>query len=123
MAADVDAHPVYIWLQRWLRRRCKIQNSYERILLQYQIIEPPILKRKCVSVRLDGLLTDASEEWLQTKKNTISISEDEISSKIAERNKARDEKNYELADKIMKDLLDKGILIEDKNGTTSWKLK
>jgi len=47
----------------------------------------------------------------------------EINSKIVERNKARDEKNYELADKIRKDLLDKGILIEDKDGTTSWKLK
>ena len=70
-----------------------------------------------------GLLTDTSEEWLQTKKNTISLSEDEINSKIAERNKARDEKNYQLADKIRKDLLDKGILIEDKDGTTSWKLK
>ncbi len=70
-----------------------------------------------------GLLTDTLEEWLQTKKNTISLSEDEINSKIAERNKARDEKNYQLADKIRKDLLDKGILIEDKDGTTSWKLK
>ena len=68
-------------------------------------------------------LTDTSEEWLQTKKNTISLSEDEFNSKIAERNKARDEKNYQLADKIRKDLLDKGILIEDKDGTTSWKLK
>ena len=47
----------------------------------------------------------------------------EINSKIVERNKARDEKNYELADKIRKDLLDKGILIEDKDGKTSWKLK
>ena len=70
-----------------------------------------------------GLLTDTPEEWLQTKKNTISLSEDEINSKIAKRNKARDEKNYQLADKIRKDLLDKGILIEDKDGTTSWKLK
>ena len=58
-----------------------------------------------------------------TKKNSINISEDEIISKIEERNKARSDKNYELADKIRQDLLDKGILIEDKDGTTSWKLK
>ena len=57
------------------------------------------------------------------KKNSINISEDEIRYKIEERNKARSDKNYELADKIRQDLLDKGILIEDKDDTTSWKLK
>ena len=60
---------------------------------------------------------------MNQKKNSINISEDEIRSKIEERNKARSEKNYELADKIRQDLLDKGILIEDKDDTTSWKLK
>ena len=70
-----------------------------------------------------GLLTDTKEEWMSYKKNSINISEDEIRSKIEERNKARSDKNYELADKIRQDLLDKGILIEDKDGTTSWKLK
>ena len=70
-----------------------------------------------------GLLTDTSEEWLQSKKNTITISDDQIKLKINQRNKAREEKNYALADKIRQDLLDKGILIEDKDGTTSWKLK
>ena len=70
-----------------------------------------------------GLLTDTKEEWMSYKKNSINKSEDEIRSKIEERNKARSDKNYELADKIRQDLLDKGILIEDKDGTTSWKLK
>ena len=40
-----------------------------------------------------------------------------------ERNKARDKKDYELADKIRNELLDKGILIEDKDGKTIWKIK
>ena len=70
-----------------------------------------------------GLLTDTKEEWMKYKKSSIKISEDEIKSKIDERNKARSDKNYELADKIRQDLFDKGILIEDKDGTTSWKLK
>ena len=39
------------------------------------------------------------------------------------RNKARDKKDYELADKIRNELLDKGILIEDKDGKTTWKIK
>ena len=70
-----------------------------------------------------GLLTDTKEEWMKYKKSSIKISEDEIKSKIDERNKARSDKNYELADKIRQDLFDNGILIEDKDGTTSWKLK
>ena len=32
-------------------------------------------------------------------------------------------KNYKLADKIRNELLDKGVLIEDKDDKTSWKLK
>ena len=70
-----------------------------------------------------GLLTDTKEEWMNFKINSINISEDEIRSKIDKRNKARSNKNYELADRIRQELFDKGILIEDKDGTTSWKLK
>ena len=50
-------------------------------------------------------------------------SEIEISDKINERNKAREDKNYKLADKIRDELLDKCILIEDKDDKTTWKIK
>ena len=56
--------------------------------------------------------------YILSKKN-ISL----IESKIKERNKARDDKNYELADKIRNELLEKGVQIEDKDGKTSWKFK
>mgnify|MGYP000524739361 CR=1 FL=1 len=46
-----------------------------------------------------------------------------IEIKIKERNQARDDKNYELADKIRNELFDKGILIEDKDDKTTWKIK
>ena len=39
------------------------------------------------------------------------------------RNQARIDKNYKEADKIRDDLLDKGVLIEDKDGKTIWKFK
>ena len=35
----------------------------------------------------------------------------------------RDNKNYELADKIRNELSDKGVLIEDKDDKTTWKIK
>jgi cysteinyl-tRNA synthetase len=38
-------------------------------------------------------------------------------------NLARLNKDYKEADRIRDELLDKGILIEDKDGRTLWKLK
>ena len=57
------------------------------------------------------------------KKRKVLISEIEILNKINERNKARENKNYEEADKIRDELLDKGVLIEDKDDKTTWKFK
>ena len=70
-----------------------------------------------------GLLTEPKSKWLEFKKDNLNISEKEILQKIKDRNKARDNKNYELADKIRNELLDKGVLIEDKDDKTTWKLK
>ncbi len=70
-----------------------------------------------------GLLNETKEDWLNFKKSKVSISESEILFKINQRNKARINKNYDEADKIRKDLLDKGVLIEDKDGKTVWKFK
>ena len=70
-----------------------------------------------------GLLNETKEDWLKFKKSNVSISENEILIKINERNQARLNKNYDEADKIRDELLDKGVLIEDKDGKTVWKFK
>ena len=70
-----------------------------------------------------GLLQETKEEWLNHKKGKIEISEKEIENKIDLRNKARADKNYKEADNIRDYLLDKGVLIEDKDGKTIWKFK
>ena len=70
-----------------------------------------------------GLLTETKSKWLDFKKNKSEISEKEITDKISERNKARNDKDYDIADKIRKELLEKGVLIEDKDGKTVWKFK
>ena len=70
-----------------------------------------------------GLLQETKEEWLNYKKDKAQISEEEINSKIELRNKARLNKDYKEADNIRDYLLDKGVLIEDKDGTTIWKFK
>ena len=70
-----------------------------------------------------GLLNESKEEWKNFKKQNLKLSEKDILNKIDERKKAREKKNYELADKIRDELLSKGVLIEDKDGKTIWKIK
>jgi cysteinyl-tRNA synthetase len=70
-----------------------------------------------------GLLNETNEEWLNYKKTKAAISEIEILDKIELRNKARKNKSYKEADSIRDELLDKGVLIEDKDGKTIWKFK
>ena len=70
-----------------------------------------------------GLLNENYENWQQYKKDKASINETDILNKIELRNKARKNKDYKEADRIRNELLDKGVLIEDKDGKTIWKFK
>ena len=70
-----------------------------------------------------GILNQTKKEWLDFKKKKSLITEEDILAKIRLRNKARESKNYKKADNIRDELLDKGVLIEDKDGKTSWKIK
>ena len=70
-----------------------------------------------------GILNKTKEEWQSIKKKKLLISEADILKKIELRNKARKDKDYNEADKIRNQLLHKGVLIEDKDGKTIWKLK
>ena len=73
--------------------------------------------------RFVGLLNETAEQWLNYKKNKVSLNEKEIQNLITLRNKARENKDYKQADKIRDQLLDKGVLIEDKGGKTIWKFR
>ena len=70
-----------------------------------------------------GILNETKKEWLDFKTKKSSISEKDILKKIDLRNKARKNKDYQEADKIRNELLEKGVLIEDKDDKTSWKIK
>jgi cysteinyl-tRNA synthetase len=70
-----------------------------------------------------GILNESSNEWLDFKKKKSLISEKDILKKIELRNKARENMDYKGADKIRNELSDKGVLIEDKDGKTLWKIK
>ena len=70
-----------------------------------------------------GLLNEDNKQWEKYKKDKALVSEEEINKKIDLRNEARANKNYKEADRIRDQLLDKGVLIEDKDGKTLWKFK
>src|ERR1044071_3155088 len=66
-----------------------------------------------------GLVQREPESFLQGKP--AGVSEEWIAAKIAEREAARKAKDYAAADRIRKELLDKGIVLEDKAGKTTWR--
>ena len=78
-------------------------------------------------VRLSKRVKINFPPWVINKKLEFSmpslISEKDILKKIELRNHARENKDYKKADRIRDELLDKGILIEDKDGKTIWKFK
>jgi len=73
--------------------------------------------------RLIGLFNVNKIEWENLKKIKFDISEDFIIKKINERKEAKENRDYVLADKIRKELLSKGIIIEDQKNKTNWKFK
>jgi len=66
-----------------------------------------------------GLLQREPQEFLQGRP--AGVSEAWIAEKIAERQAARARKDYGEADRIRAELLERGIVLEDKAGITSWR--
>jgi cysteinyl-tRNA synthetase len=51
----------------------------------------------------------------------VELSDEIIAQKIAQRNQARKDKNFVLSDEIRDELVDKGIVLEDKANETTWR--
>ena len=73
--------------------------------------------------KLIGLFNISRRDWESLKKKKISVTESYITKKIDERAKAKKSGNFALADKIRKELLSKGVIIEDQKEKTIWKVK
>ena len=77
-------------------------------------------KKLSSACKLIGLFNVSAIIWKDQKRKK-SLSEDEINTLIKERNLARDNKDFKRSDKIRDLLNDKGVLIEDKENSTTWK--
>ena len=67
-----------------------------------------------------GILQQKTEDYFQIG---ATLSDEEIESMIDERNQARENKDFELSDKIRDSLLEKGIVLEDTDKGTTWKVQ
>jgi cysteinyl-tRNA synthetase len=65
------------------------------------------------------------QEWYRALMTTkkIGLSEHDILDKIKKRQDARQRKEWDIADRVRKELDERGIILEDKDGRTDWKIK
>jgi cysteinyl-tRNA synthetase len=68
------------------------------------------------------LLLNSAEDYFKYSGDS-DLDDNKIQEAIEERNEARANKNFALADSIRKELSEKGIFLEDKEGKTYWKKK
>jgi len=68
-----------------------------------------------------GILNDDPIKFMQQGKTDSEIPSEQINSLIAQREQARLEKNWQLADKIRADLTAEGIILEDSEHGTIWR--
>src|SRR3989338_4881171 len=70
-----------------------------------------------------GLFQENREEWFKKAKPDAEggINEEDIKKLIEERNEARKKKDWQMADKIRKTLLEKNISLEDTPSETKWR--
>ena len=81
------------------------------------------IKKFLNSARLLGLMLCSPKEWMEWNVRENNLDEIKINELIEKRNLLRDQGNYNDADKIRNQLDELGIILEDKDGKTSWKQK
>lgn len=72
-----------------------------------------------------NILNKTPDEWYRSLMyiKKVDFSEKVILEKIESRQNARQNKDWETADRIRKELEEKGIILEDKKDRTDWKIK
>ena len=83
--------------------------------------EKKIIKKQIISTgKLIGILQNNPEKWLGYG-HSERLDSETIEGLIKNRNEARRNKNFDLADSIRKELKSKGIEIEDTKNGTVWR--
>jgi cysteinyl-tRNA synthetase len=75
------------------------------------------------SAQFLGLMKENPSQWLSWGKEDSNIDKDQIESLVFNRNTARSNGDYGEADRIRGKLDKMGVILEDKDSKTSWRLK
>jgi cysteinyl-tRNA synthetase len=92
----------------------------------YSVAKKGDIKTKKIfnsACKIIGLFDLNKNEWENLKKANKDISETFILKKINERSSAKKKGDFNLADQIRNELLNKGVIIEDQKDETTWKFK
>jgi cysteinyl-tRNA synthetase len=68
-------------------------------------------------------MLSSPKEWMEWNVRENNLDEIKINELIGKRNLLREQGNYSDADKIRDQLDELGIILEDKDGKTTWKQK
>lgn len=115
----------------------KVFDEYKNKFISY--LEDDINTANAISVIYDVLKTETNDvtkyelikdfdkvlglELTTEIASNSEVDEEYIKSKIEERNEAKKNKNYELADSIRNELLEKGIILKDTREGTTYEVK
>ena len=75
------------------------------------------------SCKFLGILNSSYNDWDTWQPSDTNLDENLINELIAKRNQARNSKDFSEADRIRDELLNLGVILQDKDGKTTWKLK
>ena len=97
-------------LQELVQKINKTKSLEETVILKFSLKE--------LSQAI-GLLNDKAENYFKYSLSN-EISEAEIEELVFKRNDARQKKDFQKADDLRNELLEKGIVLEDKADETYW---
>jgi cysteinyl-tRNA synthetase len=74
------------------------------------------------SAQLLGLLQHSPAEWSRLRVASVSVDEDKVTTLIAARNAARQQKNFRESDRIRDELAQMGVVVKDTKDGTTWEI-
>jgi len=110
----------------------RVLNSLLAMVKEKPTEEAAMLLKQALDIfsnmgKVFGLFREDPKRYLGEQRKEglkkLKLSEEEILQLIKERDLARREKNWKRADEIRKDLLSRGVVLEDTPTGTQWKLK
>jgi cysteinyl-tRNA synthetase len=125
-AVELAQEPFYLALNDDLNTPVAIAeiHALAKQLHKAPETEKPALKARILAAgKLLGILQQNPREWLQDAASDDAISAQEIEELIVQRQRAKLDGNYALADEIRQGLAAAGVVLEDSREGTQWKRK